>query len=152
MAGDFKIGGPGPGRPTSGYTNSEHIPHLVAYCNPVEEERTGADKKTYTVAKCSAVVCITEKKAFEDVDVSGKVLAPRLFTSGNEVVAVRLIEGEAKAGQNAPIIPQDPIPVELEEVQEVFSKYAVRMPTGKVIFDVDTFNKDHASSDEAPFT
>lgn len=141
----FRIGGPGPGRPSGTYVNSEHIPHLLAYVHPVEEERTSSrDTNKYTVALCSFVVCLTDKKAWSDTDVSGKALAPRLLTSEGEIVVVRLNTGEAKPNQSAPIIPEDPIAVELEEVQEVFSRYGARLPSGRIVFDVVTYNADHA--------
>jgi hypothetical protein len=146
----FNIGGAGPGKPSGAYTNSEHIGHLMAYVGPVEEERTssfGDRKDKYTVAACSFVVCLSHKKAWSDTDVSGAALAPRLLTAMDEIVAVRLIEGEAKEGWNAPILPEDAIASELVEIQEVFARYGARLPSGRVIFDVVQYNADHA---EAP--
>ena len=149
---DFRIGGPGPGKPSGAYVNSEHVPHLLAYGNPVEEERTSSiNKDKYVVANCAFVVCLTCKKAWSDTDVGGKVLANRVLTSDAEIVVVRLNTGEAKPNQNPPIIPEDPLAVELEEVQDVFAKYGARLPSGRVVFDVVQYNKDHAAP-EPPLT
>jgi hypothetical protein len=143
-AGDFRIGGPGPGRPSGGYVNSDHVPHLLAYVSAAEEERTSSNgKDKYTVANCKFVVCLTCKKAWGETDVSGKVLAPRILTSDSEIVVVRLNTGEAKGDLNPPILPEDPIAVELEEVQGVFTRYGARLPSGTVIFDVVAYNADH---------
>jgi hypothetical protein len=150
-AGEFRIGGPGPGRPSGGYTNSEHVPHLLAYVGAVEEERTSSNgKDKYTVANCKFVICLTDKKAWADTDVSGKVLAPRILTSDSEIVVVRLNTGEAKGDHSAPILPEDPIAVELEEVQETFTKYGARLPSGTVIFDVVAYNADNKPPAETP--
>ncbi len=142
---EFKIGGPGPGKPSGAYVNSEHIPHLLAFVNPTEEERTSSrDKDKYTVALCSSVICLTCKKAWTDTDVSGKALAPRILSSDSEIVVVRLNTGEAKPNQNPPILGEDPIAVELEEVQQVVDRYAARLPSGRIVFDVVQYNADHA--------
>jgi hypothetical protein len=154
MAGEFKIGGAGPGKASGAYVNSEHAEaHLLAYLHPTEEERTSNrdSKEKYSVAVCPAVICITDKKAWSDTDVSGKYLVPRLVTSENEIVVVRLTLGEARPGQSAPVIPEDAITEEIEMAQEVFSRYAVRMPTGRITFDVVTFNHDNASATEEKF-
>ncbi len=104
---------------------------------------SGQSKEKYLVAHCEFVVCLTHKKAWDDVDVSGKVLAPRILSAEEEITAVRLVEGEAKQYANGPILPEDPIPEEIEMVQEAFVKYGARLPSGRVVFDVITFNADH---------
>jgi len=141
---EFNIGGPGPGRPSGAYINSDHVPHLVTYVGAVEEERTAISKERYVVAACRYVICLSCRKAWSDTDVSGKVLAPRILSSDNEIVLVRLTEGEAKEGWNPPILADDPIPVEIEEAQQVFTRYGARLPSGTVIFDVVAYNADHA--------
>ncbi len=141
---DFKIGNPGPGRPSGGYTNSEHVPHLVAYVHPIEETR-GSGSDSYQVALCDYVICIDIcKKGWADVPVSGKALAPRLLSAGSSVVLARLTLGEAKEGRSAPVLAEDPIPEEYKDAQTVFEKYAVVTPSGKVFFDVDAFNANNA--------
>jgi hypothetical protein len=141
----FDIGGAGPGRPSGGYTNSEHLGCLMAYGHPTEAERTSSfeGKDKYTVAACEWVLDLTHHKAWGTTDVSGMALVPRLLTAASKVVAVRLILGEAKGDRNPPIIPEDGTAAEIAEVQEVLGKYGARMPTGRIVFDVVQYNADH---------
>lgn len=143
---DFQVGGPGPGRPSSGWANSEHVGHLVAFVGITEEERTNsASREKYVVAHCAFVVCVDVcKHAWADLDIGGRALAPRLLSADSEIVACRLVLGEAKGDRSAPVLAEPDLkPVEVEEVQKVFTAYGARLPSGKVVFDVDKFNADH---------
>jgi hypothetical protein len=148
---DFNISGAGPGKPSGAYTNTDHVGHLVAYVGATEEERVSSlNKDKYLVAHCTFVVCLTERKAWDDTDVSGKVLAPRILTGEGEIVAVRLITGEPKPGQSAPVLPEEPLPVEIDDVAAAFAKYGARLPSGRVIFDVLQYNADNPPPAETP--
>jgi predicted DNA-binding transcriptional regulator AlpA len=139
--------GTGPKRFRAG----RHIRYRKADVHPAEEERTSSQNKDkYTVAHCSFVVCLTCKKAWSDTDVGGKVLGPRLFTAESEIVAVGLFLGEAKGDRNPPILPEDPVTDEVEDVQAAFAKYATRLPSGRVVFDVVQYNADNAPPPEPP--
>jgi hypothetical protein len=139
---DFKMSGPGPKRGGGGYVNTEHVGHLLAYGYPTEEERTYDGKKS-TVAACSFVVCANCHKAWSDCAVSGASIAPALLSATGETVVIRLILGEAEGDRNPPVLPEDPLPVELEDMQKVFDGYALRMPSGTIVFDVVKYNADH---------
>jgi hypothetical protein len=139
----WDIGGPAAGGFDGAYRNSEHIPHHLLFGMPRAEERTGQNGK-YSVAACDFVVCLTCKRGWSDTDVSGKVIAPAVLGTGKNLVTFRLGEGESKGeGFNAPILAYDPIPVEIEEVQALLTKYALQYPTGRVAFDVAQYNADH---------
>jgi hypothetical protein len=140
----FNFSGPGPNRGGGGYTNTEHVGHLVAYVNPNEEERTFDGRKSLAAA-CTYVICSNCRKAWTDAAVTGAAVAPALLSATGDVVVVRLILGEAKGDRNPPVLPEDPIGVELEEIQKVFDDYAVRMPSGLIVFDVVKYNADHKS-------
>jgi hypothetical protein len=151
---DFKIGGgkPGEGSGTF-YRASDHIGHLLIYGNPVEQERLDRDRKPYAVAACDFVVCATCRKAWTDTDVSGKVLAPYVYSSENEITVTRLNQGEDKGdGRNPATVPENPIPDEIEEAQQICAKYAVRTPSGRVVFDVPGYNHDHTPLEPPPAT
>jgi hypothetical protein len=147
----------GPGEGSAGdpnrFTNSRHVDHTVIFIGFVGEERTGRprDGKTeqYQVAATSYVVCLTDKRCWADVDVSGKALVPRLLSATGSIVVGVLIEGEKGGYDNAPILLADPTPAELAEAEAVLDTYGHRMPSGRILFDDVAYNKvaspDHES-------
>jgi hypothetical protein len=137
MMSNFNVTGPGAAR-SGGYVNSDHIDHLLAFVHPVEVERTGRTEK-YVAAQCDFVICTTCTKAWTDADVSGKALAPQLLSGDGEVVSGTLILGEAKPNQNAPILLADPTPDEVAVIQKLFGDFGARLPSGKIIFDIDSY-------------
>lgn len=146
--GRWDIGGPGPGTASDRFKNSEHVPHQAAFVHPTETEM-GQGKNAYKAAMCDAAVCLSCHRAWKDAAITGAAIYPRLVSAESPIVAIRLVEGEAKEGQNAVILPEELAGPELEQVQQVFDKYAVRMQSGRVIFDVDSFNAD--APPERPF-
>jgi hypothetical protein len=110
----------------------------LAFVHPVEVERSGRTEK-YVAAQCDYVICTDCKKAWPDADVSGKALAPQLLSGGGEIVSGKLVLGEAKANQNAPILLADPTSDEVDAVQRIFQDFGARLPSGKIIFDLDAF-------------
>jgi hypothetical protein len=143
--GGFDVSGAGPGKPSGGYTNSDHIGHLLFYGHPTEAQRTSTyeGRESYTVASCEFVVCLSHHKAWSTTDVSGAALVPRLLSATGKVVAVRLILGEAKGDRNPPILPEDATAEELVDVQAALTKYAAQLPGGRVVFGVVEYNADH---------
>jgi hypothetical protein len=145
---DFQVSGPGPGG-GGGFTNSNHLTHLVGFVAPEKDERTGSNGP-YDVAVCTYVVCATCWESWTDTPVSGKALVPRLLSGEGEIIVGRLTTGEAKSGQNAPILLSDPTPAETEEIQAIFETYAARLPSRKIVFDVDAFALVRTSVTPAP--
>ncbi len=95
---------------------------------------------------CSCVICTTCAQAWTDTDVSGNALAPRILSADGEIVSGRLVHGEPKQGQSAPVLMDDPIPSEIDEIQGIFTKYGARLPSKKIIFDVVQYNADNTAS------
>jgi hypothetical protein len=133
----FKISSPGAG--SAGFDKSAHIDHLLAFVGAVEEERHGRNGN-YVAAHCAYAVCVPCRKGWTDTDVSGAALAPRILSADGEIVAGVLVQGDAKPGQSPPFLLENPSPEEFDMLDELFETYAVKMPTGKVIFDIDTYN------------
>jgi hypothetical protein len=153
---EWDIGGPGKtedgDKSPDHYVSSFHVGHQLVYGTPVEGERPGRDGKPYTVAHCDWVVCLTEKRAWTDVDVGGARLAPGLLNAGRNVVTFRLNQGEVtQEGRNPVLLPEDPLPVEIEDVQKLLDKYAMQYPTGRVALDVVQYNRDNAPPAEQKF-
>jgi hypothetical protein len=152
----WDIGGPGEGGggDPSRWRNTAHLDHLVIFVNPQGEERSrprGEGKaETYQVASTPYVICLTCQRCWSDADISGKALVPKLLTSTAQIVTGVLIEGERGQYDNAPILLADPMPAELEQARQVLDAHAVRLPSGRIVFDDETYNKKNAAHDE-PF-
>jgi hypothetical protein len=136
----FNIGRLGPGG-GSGFRNSEHIEHLVAFVTPKPETRRG-QSEDYDVAVCDYVICLTCKHAWTDVPVSGRWVVPRLTTSEAEIIPCTLVLGEATGGKNPPVIPEDATLEQQAEVLDVFHNFGGRLATGRLMFDVEKFHAE----------
>jgi hypothetical protein len=134
----FDFSDPGAGT-NSESRNSAHIGCTMVYGYPTADERKGGNG-TYTVAMCDYVVCVSHHKAWTDLAVSGKVLAPRLISATSDLVLCKLVEGEARPDQSPPILPDTLNEFERAKVQEVFNAYAAKLPSGRVMFDVNAYN------------
>jgi hypothetical protein len=142
MSDTFDIGRPGPGTGAgSGFnsTKADHVGHLLVFVRPVVETRTNAKGEPYDVARCDYVLCTKDMGAWADHAVSGAALVPKLTTAENTIVSGTLALGEAKASQSPPYLLEDPTDDELAKIQELFAKFAIKMPTGKVVVDIDAF-------------
>jgi hypothetical protein len=132
----FDIGPPGPG---GGFDKAAHVEHVLTFVNPVAEDRDGRDG-SYSVALCTFVVCHTCRLALTDVPVSGKALAPRINNGGSEIVAGVLVTGEAKAGRNPAYLLEEASAEQLDAVADDYAKFATKLPSGKIVVDVDSYN------------
>lgn len=147
---DFDFADPGEGTAGDRFKNTDHIDHILCFVYPTETE-LGSGKNKYTAALCDFVICVSCHRAWEDTPVSGAAVYPRLLSAEGGQVLCRFTLGEAREeGRNPPVLPEPLAPAEREQVQQVFDKYAAKMPSGKVMFDADTFNSDGPPKDE-PF-
>ncbi len=89
-------------------------------------------------------VCATCHEAWAATDVSGAALAPRILSATGEIVAGRLVQGTAKGeGRSAPFLLDDPTPEDIAELDAIFSKYAVKLPSsGEIVFETVAYNLD----------
>jgi hypothetical protein len=141
MTGDFDIGAPGPGSDDSDrFRNTDHIGHLVAYVQPLEDKIVISDKET-RVAHCDFVICTSCIAVWEDARVSGAAMVPRLLSSGHAIVLCSTELGPAKEGKNPAVLPLDPIPEEIAAADSIFGQFAHRFPSGKIGFDVPAYLK-----------
>jgi hypothetical protein len=113
----------------------------MVFVHPIEETRKGQED-SYDVAVCDYVLCLDCRDAWTDHPVSGKAFVPSLLNSLKPIVSGRLIQGEQGEKKFPPWLLEDATEHELDRVREVFAKYAVKMPTGKIVFDTDAFKTD----------
>jgi hypothetical protein len=134
----YKISGPGPGG--GGFAKADHLGHLLAFAGAKEAGREGQNG-SYTVAHVEAAICTTCHEAWTDTDVSGAALAPRILSAEGEIVAGILTVGKAKEGRTAPFLLDEPSPDDIDGLEAVFTSFAARMPSGKIVFDVLVYNE-----------
>jgi hypothetical protein len=138
----FDMGQPGSGTGGGSGFNSqkaEHVGHLCVFVRPVLETRTSAKGDPYDVARCDYVICMKCKLPWTDHAVSGAALVPQLTSVEHEIVLGTLILGEAKGSNNAPYLLEDYTDDELKQAQTLFAKCAIKMRTGRTVFDTDAF-------------
>jgi hypothetical protein len=137
----FRISGPGPDTGGGGgLQKPEHLGHLLFFVAPVAETRTGNDGKSYDVALCAYAGCISDHTAWADLPVSGTALVPRLTSGEGEIIAGILNQLEGRAGKTGAYVLEEPTEGDLDKIQATFSKCATRLPAGKIVFDVESFN------------
>jgi hypothetical protein len=124
----------------SGWQNSAHVDHLVSFVQPKHEVR-GSGENSYETAACSYVVCHSCHRAWADIGVGGTAVAPALNSAEVEIPTVVLVLGEKNVttGRQA-ILTEDATPEQNEQAQAVFDKFAVRIGSGRIVFDVDSYN------------
>ena len=107
---------------SSGWTNTHHIGHLVAFVKPKPETRTDRKGGEYNVALCDYVLCLTCTKAVADVAISGKWLVPRLTSAPQEIAAGVLFTEETSEGFNPTIKLADLTPETLAELADELTR------------------------------
>lgn len=131
----FKIG-----RPSSssvGFDKATHLGHLLAFIEPTSEETTTKFGPA-DAARVPYVLCCTCKSVDTDVLLFGRALVPAVVGTDEDVVVGVLAQGEAKTGQSAPWILEDPTDEELEEAGRLLGECAVKMPSGRIVVEVPT--------------
>jgi hypothetical protein len=135
----FTIGGPGPGG--SGFDKAQHVEHVLSFVEPVHETRNGTSGP-YEVALCAYALCHTCRTGWPSLAVSGTALAPHINNADAEIVAGKLVVGEGKPGRTPPYLLEEASPDELERINDDYTKYATKMPTGKILVDLESFAAD----------
>jgi hypothetical protein len=128
----WKISPPAAG---GGFNKEEHVDHLCVFVDPKAEETPKfSGEGVQIAARCAYAICETCGLVLTDPLIYGDALAPRIADAG-EVVAGRLALGKARAGRNAPYFLNDPSGDDLQAVEAFLEKYAVRLPSGKIVVE-----------------
>lgn len=130
----FRIGGPNNSGGAGGFVKAEHEAHLVGFVEPVGEQTSTVHGESEAV-RCSYAICFDCRTVSANVLVWGTALVPRLLGTDDEIVAGRLVKGDAKPGRSAPWLLEDPLESDLEVAGDFLAKNAARMPSGKVVVE-----------------
>jgi hypothetical protein len=128
-----------------GFEKAEHEGHLLAFVSPSLEEGVVTKFGASDAARVRSVLCADDLSLHSDQLIFGAALVPRLIGADGDIVVGRLVRGEARNGQSAPWLLDDPTGDDLAEAQAMLNHVVGKMPSGALVVDTAALDQLRAN-------